>query len=91
MAERSVISVHTTPDTRERLEKLAEATRRSKSFLANEAIEQYLDLHEWQIAEINAGLAELERGEGVPHDEVMAWIESWDSEDRKPRPTAKKA
>ena len=42
MANRSVISVHTKPETSKRLEELATLTRRSKSFLANEAIERYL-------------------------------------------------
>ncbi|MBI3801032.1 MAG: ribbon-helix-helix protein, CopG family [Deltaproteobacteria bacterium] len=38
--------------TKQRLEKLAEATARTKSFLVAEAIRSYLDLNEWQIKEI---------------------------------------
>lgn len=76
MAERSVISVHTDPETRERLERLAKATRRSKSFLANEAITRFLDQEEWMIAEIEAGLADKVAGRVVTHEAVTDWAAS---------------
>jgi len=38
------------------------STKRSKSFLAAEAIAAYVELNEWQIGEIAAGLAELDSG-----------------------------
>jgi len=73
MTDRAVISVHVKPETRERLTRLAETTRRSRSFLAAEAIEDYLALHDWQVAEIESSIAELERGETVAQEEVEAW------------------
>lgn len=75
MAERAVVSIHTTPETRERLDRLASATKRSKSFLANEALEQYLALQEWQIAEIEQGLEEAKRGEFASDEEMRRWFE----------------
>ena len=44
---------------------MARSTKRSKSFLAAEAIAAYLELNEWQIGEITAGLAELDAGAGL--------------------------
>jgi predicted transcriptional regulator len=44
---------------------LARSTKRSKSFLAAEAIAAYVELNEWQIGEIAAGLAELDLGEAL--------------------------
>lgn len=75
MAERAVVSIHTTPETRERLDRLASATKRSKSFLANEALEQYLALQEWQIAEIEQGLEEAKRGQFASDEEMRRWFE----------------
>jgi RHH-type rel operon transcriptional repressor/antitoxin RelB len=46
-----------------KLEALARSTRRSKAYLAAEAIAAYVELNEWQIGEIEAGIAELDRGE----------------------------
>jgi RHH-type rel operon transcriptional repressor/antitoxin RelB len=53
-----------------KLEALARSTKRSKSFLAAEAIAAYVELNEWQIAEIEAGIAELDRGEVLSTEEV---------------------
>jgi predicted transcriptional regulator len=38
-------------------------TERTQSFLAAEAIAAYVELNEWQIGEVAAGLAELDSGE----------------------------
>jgi len=65
MAERSVISVHTKPDVSERLSRLASATQRSKSFLANEAIERYLAAEEQFLATIDQRVAGIDAGEGI--------------------------
>ena len=69
---------------KKRLERLAKNTGRSRSFLAAEAINEYLDVNEWQVAGIKQAIASLDRGEGVPHEEVRDWINSWGS-DREPR------
>ena len=53
-----------------KLEALAQRTKRSKSYLAAEAIAAYVELNEWQIAEIEAGIAELDSGEVLSGDEV---------------------
>jgi predicted transcriptional regulator len=64
---------------KKRLEKLAKSTGRSRSFLAAEAINEYLDLNEWQVAGIKRAIASLDRGEGVPHEQVKDWVTSWGS------------
>ncbi len=73
MADSTVLSVRISKPAKERLARLAECMKRSQSFLAAEAIEGFVDLHEWQVAGINEALASLDRGEGVPHDDVKAW------------------
>lgn len=65
MAERSVISVHTKPEVSERLSRLATATQRSKSFLANEAIERYLAAEEQFLATIDQRAAGMDAGDGI--------------------------
>jgi predicted transcriptional regulator len=69
-----------------RLERLAKSTGRSRSFLAAEAITEYLDLNEWQIAGIKQAIASLDRGEGVAHAQVKEWVESWGSRNERPAP-----
>ena len=47
-------------DVYDRLDVLAEATQRSKSFLAAEAVRAFVETNEWQVGEIQAALKEAE-------------------------------
>ena len=42
---------------KKRLERLAKSTGRSRSFLAAEAINEYLDVNEWQVAGVKRAIA----------------------------------
>ena len=58
--------------------------------LAAEAISEYVDLNEWQVAGIQKAVASLDRGEGVPHERVKEWVSSWNrkKERRTPKSSA---
>ena len=81
------LSVRIDADTKRRLDALARRSKRSKSFLAAEAITAYVEMEEWQIGEIRAGIADVEAGRVVSHDRVSKWLKSWGkpSEDKAPR------
>ena len=85
----TTVSVRIDPAVKKRLEKLAKSTGRSRSFLAAEAINEYVDLNEWQVAGIEKAVASLDRGEGVPHERVKEWVSSWGS--KKERPVSKRS
>ena len=72
---------------KKRLEKLARSTGRSRSFLAAEAIEEYLGVNEWQVAGIRRAMESADRGELTAHDQVKAWVNSWGSQNELPKPT----
>jgi predicted transcriptional regulator len=72
------MTVRLEPDLKERLDLLAEATHRSKSFLAAEAIREYVELNEWQIRETHAALAEADAGDFASEDEVRELVTRWD-------------
>ena len=61
----ALISVRVPTSVAQRLETLAKSVERSKSYIAAEAIEEYLDIHEWQVQAIQAGLSEIEQGSVV--------------------------
>ena len=50
---------------------------RSRSFVAAEAIREYVALNEWQIEEIRKGLAEAERGEFATEKDVTQVLNKW--------------
>lgn len=76
---------------KKRLEKLAKSTGRSRSFLAAEAISEYVDVNEWQVAGIKQAMASMDRGEGIPHEDVKLWVRSWGSGRERRMPKSRKA
>jgi RHH-type transcriptional regulator, rel operon repressor / antitoxin RelB len=77
------VSVRLARSTKQRLQQLAKSTGRSRAFLAAEAIQEYLDINEWQVAGIIGAIASLERGKGIPHERVKQWLASWNRKERR--------
>jgi predicted transcriptional regulator len=72
----TTFTVRVDRNIKSRLEKLAKSTRRTRSFLATEALIQYLDINEWQVAGVKQAIASLDRGECVSHEAVKDWVGS---------------
>ena len=75
--EVTTLSVRIDVDTQKRLEALAKRSRRSKSFLAAEAIAAFVEAESWQLDEIQTALKELDEGRSVPHKDVANWLRTW--------------
>ena len=73
----TTLSVRIDTDTKKRLEALAKRARRSKSFLAAEAIAAFVEAESWQLDQIQTGVRELDEGRGIAHKDVSAWLRSW--------------
>lgn len=54
------------------LDAIASALDRDRSYVVNEAISQYLDLHRWQIEHIEEGLRQAKAGKFASDAEVAA-------------------
>jgi len=61
----------------EQLGNLADATGRSKSYLAIQAIQDFVDREAWQIAEIKQALDEAEAGDFATEKEMAALDAKW--------------
>lgn len=59
----AAFTVRVHDDVAEKLDKIAALSDRSRAYLAAQAIEDYVAREEWQLAEIQAGIAEADRGE----------------------------
>lgn len=64
------VSARLDENTLKRLEALAKATERSKSYLMAEAIRNYLDQQAWQVEAIREGLAQADAGRFVDPERV---------------------
>lgn len=66
----ATLSLRIDPALKKRLDKLAEATHRSKSYLAEEAIKNFVSVNEWQIAEIKKAIKEADEGKFASPSDV---------------------
>jgi RHH-type transcriptional regulator, rel operon repressor / antitoxin RelB len=73
----TTMTVRLDDDVKDRLDVLADATQRSKSFLASEAIRAYVESNEWQISEIQAALKEAKAGDFAGDGDVAALAKKW--------------
>ena len=66
--------------TLERLDKLAKAIKRSRAALAAEAVKQFIELNEWQVAAIEEGVREAEAGRFLDDARLKAkWLQQRDA------------
>ena len=76
-------------DLVEALDRLAEATGRSRDEVAEAAVRSLLDYEAWKEAKIQRSIDEADRGDGVPHDAVIEWLRSWGSDEELPPPPSR--
>lgn len=76
MTASTTMTIRVSPETKQKLERIAADTRRSKSFVAAEALSVYVDRELEIIEGIKRGMADAEAGRVMSHDEAMAEIEA---------------
>ena len=76
MAETTTITVRISMDAKAAIDRLAQLTKRSRSYLMAEALAQYLPEELDAVEGIQKGLEDLEAGRVIPHDEVMADLDA---------------
>jgi predicted transcriptional regulator len=72
MAAEKTISFRADAGKIESLDELAAAQDRPRSFLINQAIENYIELHAYQDALVRKGMEEFQKGKVVSHTEVLS-------------------
>jgi RHH-type transcriptional regulator, rel operon repressor / antitoxin RelB len=77
MPESSVLTLRLDPQLRRKLDRLSSAMSRSRSFIAAEAIREYVALNDWQITEIKKGMAEADRGDFASDSDFERTVRKW--------------
>ena len=70
MAEKTT-TIRMDTRTMKRIDGLARAMSRSRAWVINRAVEQYLEYEEWFVAEVEKGLEEASAGNLIDHDAVV--------------------
>ncbi|OAI09971.1 CopG family ribbon-helix-helix protein [Methylomonas methanica] len=68
-------TVRAESDIVHQLDFIAGALDRSRNYLVNQALREYLKTHAWQVEKVTQGIAAADRGELVDHDDVMREME----------------
>ena len=74
MPESSVLTLRLDAKLKNQLDRLSKAMNRSRSFVAAQAIQEYVSVNEWQINEIKKGLAEADAGDFASEEEMQQTI-----------------
>ena len=77
MSQSTTMTIRLEPELKSRLDKLSIATHRSKSFLAAEAVREFIEINEWQIEEIKDGVKEADANDFASNQEVQAVFNKW--------------
>ena len=77
MAGSSVLTLRLDPKLKNQLDRLSKATNRSRSFVAAEAIREYVALNNWQIEETVKALSEADRGDFATDKEAQRALTKW--------------
>ena len=74
MPESSVLTLRLDAKLKNQLDRLSKSMNRSRSFVAAQAIQEYVSVNEWQINEIKKGLAEADAGDFATDEEMQRTI-----------------
>jgi RHH-type transcriptional regulator, rel operon repressor / antitoxin RelB len=77
MAESSVLTLRLDSELKKQLDLLSHATSRSRSFVAAQAIREYIALNRWQIEETAKAIVEADRGDFASDKDVQRTLKKW--------------
>jgi RHH-type transcriptional regulator, rel operon repressor / antitoxin RelB len=59
------------------LDSVAALQQRDRSFILNEAVDQYLSLYDYHTSLIQEGIRQADAGELIPHSEIRKMAATW--------------
>ena len=79
-----VTSIRLQPDIETPLEELAAKLDRSKNYIINQAIKEFIErqsVEDSRWSETLEALSSIKNGSSIPEADVNAWLESWGSDE----------
>ena len=80
------LSVRLSTGVREQVDELARITRRSRSFIINEAVESYVRDQGEFVREVQAAVKSAQSGVGHSKEQVFSWLNSLSEGNKLPIP-----
>ena len=89
MAKAASVNLRLEPELDQKLSAVATRLDRSRSWVVQQALKEFIELQLWQMSAIEEGLRDVESGRIIAHEDVVAWVESWGQPDELPMPECK--
>ena len=70
--EKETVTFRIAAEKKEALDAVAAGLERDRSYILNQAVDNYLDLHRWQVEHIKNALRQARAGKGFASDQVEA-------------------
>jgi RHH-type transcriptional regulator, rel operon repressor / antitoxin RelB len=77
MPESSVLTLRLDAKLKKQLDRISKSMNRTRSFVAAQAIQEYVSVNEWQINEIKKAIAAADRGEFATDKKVQQRLKRW--------------
>ena len=61
------------------LDDIGKCYDRDRSYIVNEAVEEYLVRRHWQLEEVKRAMAEIKEGKVLTEEEFLRDVASWDA------------
>ena len=74
MSESAVLTLRLDAKLKNQLDSLSKSMNRSRSFVAAQAIQEFVSVNEWQIGEIKKALVEADQGDFASDKEMQRTI-----------------
>ena len=76
-SEKEIITFRLDSHIKDALDEVASSIQRDRSFVLSEAITLYLDVHRWQLEDVQKAIAEADAGEFASDKQVAKTFAKW--------------
>jgi predicted transcriptional regulator len=76
-SEREIITFRLESHIKDALDEVALSIQRDRSFVLSEAITLYLDVHRWQLEDVQKAITEADAGKFASDKQVVATFAEW--------------
>jgi predicted transcriptional regulator len=80
------LSVRLPNDVKRKVDDIAHATKRSRSFIIKEAVASYVNGREAYLRDLDAALKSADSGVGHSGEQIFGWMETWGTAEEAPSP-----
>ncbi|MBS0271777.1 MAG: ribbon-helix-helix protein, CopG family [Proteobacteria bacterium] len=75
--KKDTITFRLDQDKKKILDAIAATMERDRAYVLNEAVEEFIELHQWQFAHIQKGIEEADKEKFATEDEIRTAFKKW--------------